>query len=128
MLSHRNLAWTAETLIRTQGGEENDRGLSYLPLSHIAEQMCSIHVPAASGAAVYFAESIEKVPDNIKRSSPRCSSACSTSLSLCWTRNGVISIESTIPATQARCSGSATQFVLYRQRQNNKGEFASLPA
>ncbi len=70
MLSHRNLAWTAETLIRTQGGEENDRGLSYLPLSHIAEQMCSIHVPAASGAAVYFAESIEKVPDNIKEVQP----------------------------------------------------------
>ncbi|MCE9578695.1 MAG: long-chain fatty acid--CoA ligase [Deltaproteobacteria bacterium] len=70
MLSHRNLAWTAETLISTQGGEEGDRGLSYLPLSHIAEQMCTIHVPAMSGAAVYFAESIEKVPDNIKEVQP----------------------------------------------------------
>jgi long-chain acyl-CoA synthetase len=70
MLSHRNLAWTAQTLIDLQGAEEGDVGLSYLPLSHIAEQMCTVHVPATAGAAVYFAESIEKVPDNLKEVQP----------------------------------------------------------
>jgi long-chain acyl-CoA synthetase len=70
MLSHRNLAWTAQALIDLEGAEDGDCGLSYLPLSHIAEQMCSIHVPATSGASVYFAESIEKVPDNIKEVQP----------------------------------------------------------
>ncbi len=70
MLSHRNLAWTAQTLIDTQGAEEGDCGLSYLPLSHIAEQMCTVHCPATSGATVYFAESIEKVPDNLKEVQP----------------------------------------------------------
>jgi long-chain acyl-CoA synthetase len=70
MLSHRNLAWTAQMMIETGGAGENDTGLSYLPLSHIAEQMATIHIPATSGAQIYFAESIEKVPDNLKEVQP----------------------------------------------------------
>ncbi|MBL8623491.1 MAG: long-chain fatty acid--CoA ligase [Myxococcales bacterium] len=70
MLSHRNLAWTARALIDQGGAREGDCGLSYLPLSHIAEQMSTIHVPATSGATVYFAESIDKVPDNLKEVQP----------------------------------------------------------
>jgi len=70
MLSHRNLSWTAQAMIDLQGAEEGDRGLSYLPLSHIAEQMCTVHIPATAGACVYFAESIEKVPDNLKEVQP----------------------------------------------------------
>jgi len=70
MLSHENLAWTAQTLVDNGGGRDGDCGLSYLPLSHIAEQMTSIHVPATAGAAVYFAESIEKVPDNLREVQP----------------------------------------------------------
>jgi long-chain acyl-CoA synthetase len=64
MLSHENLAWTAGTardMIRTG---PDDCVVSYLPLSHIAEQMFSLHAPATSGMQVYFAESIEKVKDN----------------------------------------------------------------
>jgi long-chain acyl-CoA synthetase len=70
MLSHRNLSWTSQALIDLEGAEENDCGLSYLPLSHIAEQMCTLHIPATAGATVYFAESIEKVPDNLKEVQP----------------------------------------------------------
>ena len=70
MLSHANLAWTAQALIDVGGARDGDSGLSYLPLSHIAEQMVSIHIPATSGATVYFAESIEKVPDNLREVQP----------------------------------------------------------
>ena len=70
MLSHGNLAWTARTLIDVGSGTETDVSLSYLPLSHIAEQMATIHMPATAGSTVYFAESIEKVPDNLKESRP----------------------------------------------------------
>jgi long-chain acyl-CoA synthetase len=71
MLSHRNLAWTAREGNRLIGeGAEPDRCLSYLPLSHIAEQVFSIHAAISSGAAVYYAESIEKVPDNLKEVRP----------------------------------------------------------
>jgi long-chain acyl-CoA synthetase len=71
MLSHRNLAWTSQLLIDTGGGAVgNDVSLSYLPLSHIAEQMGTIHMPATAGGTVYFAESIEKLGDNLKEARP----------------------------------------------------------
>src|SRR6185503_989544 len=70
MLSHGNLAWTARTLLDLGGSQDGDASLSYLPLSHIAEQMCSIHMPATTGSTVYFAEALEKVPDNLKDARP----------------------------------------------------------
>ena len=70
MLSHRNLSWTAETAMQMIDVRPSDAVLSYLPLSHIAEQMFTIHGAATAGYAVYFAESIEKVPDNLKEVQP----------------------------------------------------------
>jgi long-chain acyl-CoA synthetase len=70
MLSHENLAWTSRCLMEVGGGRDSDVSLSYLPLSHIAEQMATIHMPATAGSTVYFAESIEKVPDNLKEARP----------------------------------------------------------
>jgi len=70
MLSHGNLSWTASTLLDLGGRPDGDVSLSYLPLSHIAEQMCTIHMPATAGSTVYFAESIEKVPENLKDCRP----------------------------------------------------------
>ncbi len=70
MLSHRNLAWTADIAITITGSTSDDCMLSYLPLSHIAEQMFSIHGPITAGMKLYFAESIEKVPENLKEVRP----------------------------------------------------------
>ena len=70
MLSHDNLAWTAEKACELVSQTENDISLSYLPLSHIAEQMFTIHAPITSGSQVYFAESVAKMPDNLKEVQP----------------------------------------------------------
>jgi long-chain acyl-CoA synthetase len=70
MLSHENLAWTADCAKGLVGSSGDDRSLSYLPLSHIAEQMFTIHGPITSGSSVYFAESIDKVPENLKEVQP----------------------------------------------------------
>ncbi len=70
MLSHANLAWTSQTLLDMSGQRAEDVSVSYLPLSHIAEQMCTVHMPATSGATVYFAEAIDKVPDALKDARP----------------------------------------------------------
>jgi long-chain acyl-CoA synthetase len=70
MLSHHNLAWTSRTLVEVGGGNAGDVSLSYLPLSHIAEQMGTIHMPATAGSSVYYAESLEKIADNLKESRP----------------------------------------------------------
>ncbi|MGE0402010.1 MAG: long-chain fatty acid--CoA ligase [Kofleriaceae bacterium] len=70
MLSHDNLSWTARCLVDIGSGTEHDISLSYLPLSHIAEQMATIHMPATTGSCVYYAESMEKLLDNLKDARP----------------------------------------------------------
>ncbi|MBL8716488.1 MAG: AMP-binding protein [Myxococcales bacterium] len=70
MLSHENLSWTAACAQQITEISSRDVALSYLPLSHIAEQMFTIHGPITGGMSVYFAESIEKVPDNLKEVRP----------------------------------------------------------
>jgi long-chain acyl-CoA synthetase len=70
MLSHHNIAWTATKAVELNSFTPSDYGLSYLPLAHIAEQTFTVFVPATSGAQVYYAESIEKVPDNLKEVQP----------------------------------------------------------
>jgi long-chain acyl-CoA synthetase len=71
MLSHANLSWTSRCLIDVAGGNfETDVSLSYLPLSHIAEQMATIHMPATQGSCVYYGESLEKLLDDLKEARP----------------------------------------------------------
>jgi long-chain acyl-CoA synthetase len=70
MLSHRNLAWTALTARNLVSARHSDRILSYLPLSHIAEQVFSVHGPVTAGYSVYYAESLPKLPDNLKECEP----------------------------------------------------------
>lgn len=70
-LSHSNLLWAAETVARKhfQLGP-HDRFLSYLPLSHIAEQLCSLLGSVACGYSVYIAESLERLGENLKEVRP----------------------------------------------------------
>ncbi len=56
MLSHNNLAWTSQVSIDLLDLTPNDRVISYLPLSHIAEQMFTIHTSISSGYQIYFAQ------------------------------------------------------------------------
>jgi long-chain acyl-CoA synthetase len=70
MLSHHNLAWTASVGRRMIGVSDADCVLSYLPLSHIAEQMITIHVATTAGAAAYYAESLARVADNLREVQP----------------------------------------------------------
>ncbi len=70
MLSHRNIAWTSRIAAQIAAIDSASRSLSYLPLSHIAEQVFTIHGPITGGSTVYFAESIDKVADNLKDCRP----------------------------------------------------------
>lgn len=70
MLSHRNVVWTAGEVANAYdlGGDENV--ISYLPLSHIAEQIVSLHGPMARGACTWFAESLEQLGENLREVRP----------------------------------------------------------
>jgi len=65
MLTQRNLAFIAEKAGEILPVGAGDRLISYLPLSHIAEQVVSHLLSLATGASVHFAESLEKLPENL---------------------------------------------------------------
>lgn len=63
MLSHQNLLWTTHTAMEmTFCLEAEDVVLSYLPLSHIAEQLNSLYAPLLSGAQVVVVEDLTRLP------------------------------------------------------------------
>ena len=70
MLSHANLSFVANVACELLSVNADDRMLSYLPLSHIAEQAFTILGPVYGGYSIYFAESLERVPDNLKEVQP----------------------------------------------------------
>jgi long-chain acyl-CoA synthetase len=70
MLTHKNLTWTSGAASTIAEVGQEDSSVSYLPLSHIAEQMFTIHVPITVGSTVYFAESIKLVAENLKEVQP----------------------------------------------------------
>jgi long-subunit acyl-CoA synthetase (AMP-forming) len=71
MLTHHNVTWTARQVVDTYSVNEQDDLLSYLPLSHIAEQIVSLHCPMATGACSWFAEGMEKLADNLREVRPQ---------------------------------------------------------
>lgn len=70
MLSHRAITSAAWTLLQMVNLTPKDRLLSYLPLSHIVEQVISVYAPAYIGFSIYFAQSMETIAENIKQSQP----------------------------------------------------------
>ncbi|MCG8420432.1 MAG: AMP-dependent synthetase/ligase [Proteobacteria bacterium] len=70
MLSHSNLTWASDNQVGLLKQTDCDRILSYLPLSHIAEQTLAMYCPITVGAAVYYAESLAKVSDNLREVEP----------------------------------------------------------
>jgi long-subunit acyl-CoA synthetase (AMP-forming) len=70
-LSHHNVIWTTRQVVDTYGVNADDQFLSYLPLSHIAEQVVSFHGPMAVGGCTWFAESLEKLGENLKEARPQ---------------------------------------------------------
>ncbi|MBM74069.1 MAG: long-chain fatty acid--CoA ligase [Proteobacteria bacterium] len=70
MLSHENLTFTADKAVELVDLNSSDCTLSYLPLSHIAEQVFSIHGPITAGSSIYFAEDLDKVRENLVEVQP----------------------------------------------------------
>ncbi len=70
MLTQRNLAWVGLSTVALIGTGEHDRHLSYLPLAHIAERTLTVIGPAASGQVVYFARSMEQLPQDLRGARP----------------------------------------------------------
>ncbi len=70
MLSHSNIIWTSDTLVKVWEHSEDDEVLSFLPLAHIAERTNSVLGPLRTGTVVNFAESIDTVPEDLREVQP----------------------------------------------------------
>ncbi len=69
MISQFNMAVNIQQTENFTKFKHHKRWLSFLPLSHSFERHCSLYA-AWVGAEFYFAESIVKVPDNLKEVKP----------------------------------------------------------
>lgn len=70
MLSHTNITWTvhqANELVGVRAGEDL---VSYLPLSHVAEQLFTLHNSTIIGTCVWFAESLDTLGDALRAARP----------------------------------------------------------
>ncbi len=70
MLSHDNLIWTVDTVVALAGVRQPDRIVSYLPLSHVVEQLFTIHGPLASGHQIYYSRGMEHLLEDFKEVRP----------------------------------------------------------
>jgi len=69
MLSHYNLVNNIETLHSLVDFNSGDRALSFLPLSHVLERMCT-YAWLYVGACIAYAESVDTVADNLMEARP----------------------------------------------------------
>lgn len=69
MLTHHNLVSNFTILCDLPPVDETCRALSFLPLNHIYERMLS-YLYLYRGPSIYYAESIDKVGDNVREVKP----------------------------------------------------------
>jgi long-chain acyl-CoA synthetase len=69
MLSHRNILSNVKASLPCFPPGENMRALSFLPLNHIFERMVT-YMYLFKGTAIYYAESMDTIGDNLKEVKP----------------------------------------------------------
>jgi long-chain acyl-CoA synthetase len=70
MLTNKNFMSNLDGLSKVLDIFDSDSHLSFLPLSHVFERTCGYYVFLASGGTINYAESMEKIADNIKEVHP----------------------------------------------------------
>ncbi|MEP6750008.1 MAG: long-chain fatty acid--CoA ligase [Bacteroidota bacterium] len=69
MLSHKNILSNVIASLPCFPPGENLKALSFLPLNHIFERMCS-YLYLFKGTAIYYAESLDSIGENLKEVKP----------------------------------------------------------
>ncbi|MEP6495427.1 MAG: AMP-binding protein [bacterium] len=70
MLTHTNITWLLEQAIALADLHPGDHVISYLPLSHVAEQLFSLHASTIAGTCVWFSEALETLGDTLRDARP----------------------------------------------------------
>ena len=70
MLTHANVMSNVRACLARFEAREDDRFLSFLPLSHTFERTAGYYLPVAAGACVAFARSVDQLPADLRRVKP----------------------------------------------------------
>jgi long-chain acyl-CoA synthetase len=70
MLSHGNITWVLDRARELVDIAPGDDIVSYLALSHVAEQLFSLHSNAVLGTSIWFAQSLDTVADALRAARP----------------------------------------------------------
>ncbi|MGH8510767.1 MAG: AMP-dependent synthetase/ligase [Gammaproteobacteria bacterium] len=70
MLSHRNILWNADALMRRFAIRPEDGFLSYLPLAHTFERTVGYYLPLMAGAPVTYARSPQQLVEDLPEVRP----------------------------------------------------------
>jgi long-chain acyl-CoA synthetase len=65
MLSHLNILWNAEAVLKVNPGYREDVFLSFLPLSHTFERTVGYYVPMMAGSSVAYARSSKDLAEDL---------------------------------------------------------------
>ncbi len=73
ILTHCNILFAAfYTSKKTGVLNQSDMNISFLPLSHILERTVGYYMPMLNGSLMAFADSMDKVPENMLELKPTC--------------------------------------------------------
>ena len=70
VITHRNLLYQLELVQRILQVQPAQRGLSYLPLAHVAERMTTHYVGISSGGTIYFVRDLADVLQTLQEARP----------------------------------------------------------
>ena len=123
MLTHDNIVWTCETLSHVLEGQQGDRRLSYLPLSHIAERVTSHFQQIYLGFETWFATSIDTLRDDLVA----CKPTVIFGVPRVWEKfyAGITNLIDNLPPEQRESAEQAIQLGLKRVEAQQAG--TSLP-
>lgn len=70
MLSHKNILWNAEAILKMIPCYPTDILLSFLPLSHTFERTVGYYTPMMAGCSVAYSRSMEKLAEDLQTIRP----------------------------------------------------------
>jgi long-chain acyl-CoA synthetase len=123
MLTQHNIQWTTEALNSVLEAGPEDRRLSYLPLSHIAERMTSHFLQILQGSVTWFAQSL----DTLREDLGACRPTFFFGVPRVWEKFyvGIMGLLESLPAEQREAAEQAVQLGVKRVEAMQAG--SSLP-
>jgi long-chain acyl-CoA synthetase len=71
VITHRNLLYQLELIKQLMDVRPGQRGISYLPLAHVAERMTTHYIGIASGGTVYFVPDVADLLETLQEARPQ---------------------------------------------------------